>query len=131
MCQSCDLHVEGLWAHLALGQRLRTPDNARGADFEIDRRTNAQIRIAPQGITIPTRAFAAALHYLHEHGHRAGNPCEIASSNDPDTSGPLCDATRAEMPDGRRCVNYVVAILGHFGIVGLDGRRPNRVWVIP
>ena len=131
MCQACDLHVEGLWPHLAIGQRFRTPDRARGADFEIRNLAPTELEIQPQGLTIPASAFAAALHYLREHNHRVTNACAIQSSNDPDTSGPLCDITRAQMSGGSRCVNYVAAILEHFGIVGVDGRRPNSVWVLP
>ena len=131
MCRSCELHIEGLWIHLQVGQQYRTPDLERGADFEISGRTATEIVIQPQGLTIPARAFAATLHYLRVHDHRKTNPCRIASSSDPDKAGPLCKAAREEMPGRQRCINYVVAILAQFDILGVDGRRPNTVWVLP
>jgi hypothetical protein len=131
MCQSCNIHIEGLWQHLAIGQRFRTPDRTAGAEFEIAALRDNDLTIVPQNITIPAESFSRTLHFLRLRGHGPGTPCEVGSSNDPEAAGPLCTEARSAMPHQQRCINYVVGIMGHFGLLGIDGARPNRVWTLP
>ena len=129
MCQSCDIHVEGLWSHLREGQVYETP--ADGVPFTVSRVGEEKIHIMPQDIDITQGAFSAALHYLRTNGHTdRESACEIRSSNSPTAAGPLCQAARA-VYGGQRCVNYVLPILERFGIVAVDPVVPSRTWTTP
>jgi|SRR5271165_1590658 len=128
MCLSCSVHTDGVWSHLARGRRFKTPDNFKGTDFEISNVGNGSIDILPQDVRIERKAFEIAIHYLRTHGHYSTNPCEIHSSNDRNSSGPLCLATRDQNRD-TRCVNYILPILESLGIVKTDGNRLNKTWL--
>lgn len=132
-------NINAIWDRMAEGQPYRTPDNAIGANFTI-------IRLVPNSITIRTAgnpaeeilgseveitqaSFVAALVYLYTHLHSADNPCRIASNNNRRSAGHLCVASRTPNR-GTRCINYILPILSHFNLVGINGRRPNRTWYI-
>ena len=137
-------NINSIWDRVAEGQPYRTPDNAKGASFTI-------VHLAPDFITIRTAgkparnilgsnvditrtSFVAALEYLYTHLHSVDNPCDIASNNTTRLAGPLCVAGRT--PNGNtRCINYILPILKHFNLVGIDGRRTqahplNSTWYI-
>ncbi len=129
MCLSCSVHTDGVWSHLEKGSRFTTPDDLKGANFEISNVGTESIEILPQDVEIDRRAFETAIHYLRAHGHYSTNPCEIRSSNNRNQSGRLCLASRDQNGD-IRCINYIVPILESLGIVKTDGNRPNRTWLV-
>ncbi|NOY60424.1 MAG: hypothetical protein GXO75_16050 [Calditrichaeota bacterium] len=132
VCKSCELHIQGLWKHLPVDDKLRTPDEHKGVFFQIDDIDANSLRIQTEGgstVLIQKTAFVAALHHLRLNRHDSGNKCEIRSSNNPADSGPLCAASR-EHNDGVRCINYILPILAFHGIVSIDGTRPNRTWIV-
>lgn len=129
MCDFCSKITDAAWRNIAVGQRYRTPDLYRGIDFTIEEKTQERLIISPQKVSISKLAFAATIHYLRLHQHDMDSPCEIRSSNDKATAGPLCLAARAEN-DGVRCVNYVLPILQKNAVVGVDPIRPNTTWLL-
>jgi len=129
MCRSCEVHVDGVWLHLAVGQSYRTPDENAGVAFEISKVSAREIAISPQNILISRQAFSAALHYLCNNRHDAAHPCEIRSNNNPNLAGPLCREARS-YNNNIRCINYIVPILAELEIVGIGSARPNTTWVV-
>ena len=129
MCQSCNIHIDGLWFHLALRQRYRTPDERKGVEFSIGKLETEHLIINPQCVRIKKASFAATLHYLRVNHHDERNPCPIESSNDPSSAGPLCRTARKEN-NNIRCINYILPILADYRIVGLKRGRPNMTWLI-
>ena len=131
MCQSCEVHIDGVWQHLRVGAAFCTPDSVWGKRFTVADVNAGSIRIDPQGISISRAAFAAVLHYLRTNHHdSAARRCQIKSSNNPQTAGPLCKAARAANADVR-CINYILPILQSLGIVEIDSSRPNSTWTTP
>lgn len=129
MCQSCEDVVQDIWRQLEVGQVLRTPDIARGREFEVVEVRPRSISIASQGIEITRAAFVEAIHYLKSFQHEAGNPCAVGSSNIPVDSGPLCSVTRA-VNNNVRCINYILPVLEAQGAVAIDHSRPNSTWFL-
>ena len=130
ICKSCNLHIEGLWKILRVEDKLRTPDEQKGAIFRISEIKANSLKIQTEGsstVPIQKTAFVAALHYLRQNQHNSSNKCEIRSSSDPAVSGPLCRVSR-KYNNGVRCINYILPILASHGIVSIDGTRPNRTW---
>ena len=123
------LGVEKGWESLRVGDKFRTPDNAKGVDFTISKIESNRIVISPQKISINRKAFEAAIDYLHENNHNARNRCEIMSNNDRKKAGPLCQASR-DKNNNTRCINYILPILKSKGLVDFSGDRPNKVWLI-
>lgn len=131
-CSQCEQDIENLWSRIRGGQQFRTPDIQRGAVFHILNIDTNEMTIQTQnGTLVPIRksAFLAALHYLHANKHNKDHGCEIRSSNDPASAGPLCKASRDENGDVR-CINYIVPILEASNIVAVDGNRPNKTWIV-
>jgi len=128
MCNICEQQIEDMWGLLTIGQDFRTPDLQRGNNFHISNVEDTGITIMPQNISISRDAFKKAIHYLRSHEHYADNPCEIRSNNDSNLSGPLCKESR-EVNKNVRCINYILPILKKYGIVEIDGRRPNKTWL--
>lgn len=111
---------------------MRTPDNAAGVPFAIGDISADPIQIilnSGDDMSISRASFLAAYKYLRDHNHNSENPVEIRSSNDADSSGPLCSATREHNNDVR-CINYIIPILSKFGLVGFSGERPNKCWFL-
>jgi hypothetical protein len=129
MCDQCEKIINKIWPKLATGKRYRTPDLYKGKDFSIEEKTRQGLKIVPQNISITKDAFLSALHYLIQHKHNFRNQCEIRSSNDRRTAGPLCLAARDRNSDVR-CINYILPILQAYQIVGIDPVRPNKTWLI-
>jgi hypothetical protein len=130
MCDHCEKIINKIWPKLEVGRRYRTPDLYLGKDFYIEEKTNQRLKIVPQKkLSITKEAFIAALHYLIQNEHNFRNQCEIRSSNERKTAGPLCLAAR-DKNSNVRCINYVLPILQGFQIVGIDPVRPNKTWVI-
>ncbi len=129
MCRSCDVHIDGVWSHLSVGQTYRTPDAAAGVSFEISDVTPTNIEILPQKIRISRQAFSAALHYLRSNRHDREHPCEIRSNNNPNLAGPLCREARPHN-NNVRCINYILPALAQFRIVGIGSAQPNTTWVV-
>jgi len=130
MCDYCDKKVASFWDNLKEGQYFLTPDIMSPAEFFIDSVSESEISIKPQKIEISKIAFSAVIHYLKEHEHYEGRPCEIRSSSGPKRSGPLCNATKRVNKYHRRCVNYILPILKKYSIVEINGRRPNTTWLV-
>ncbi len=129
MCGSCNVRIDDVWLHLAKGQTYRTPDIKQGVPFTIDSVTLTSISISPQNIQIARLSFSDALHYLRANHHTCAKPCAVESSNNPNSSGPLCDAARSKNSNVR-CINYILPILQNHGLVGIDGNQPNTTWII-
>jgi hypothetical protein len=129
---SCRIDADEIWPELASGQKFRTPDKRRGVDFQVASIAPEHMRIRTIGSTfvpIHRQAFENAIHYLKTSNHYSDNPCAIRSNNDRELAGPLCVASR----DGNhnvRCINYILPILESFRIVGIDGKRPNKTWLV-
>jgi hypothetical protein len=129
MCQQCRKLLQRAWHQMANGQRFRTPDAAKGVQFQISNIHHNYLIITPQNIVITKGAFEAALHYLHYHNHYQGNQCEIRSNNNYNNAGPLCQAARDMNTHRRRCINYILPVLRQHGIVAINSRRPNTTWI--
>lgn len=132
-------NINSIWGGLAVGQQYTTPDNSKGADLTIAHLDSNSITILTEGkpdkgvlgsrVEITHASFIAALEYLYTHRHSANNPCVIASNNTMRSAGPLCVASRTPNR-GTRCINYILPILKHFNLVGINGSRPNLTWYI-
>lgn len=94
MCQSCEIHIDGVWLHIDTGQQFNTPDNLRQQPFRIVQKEQDAMHISRHNTCIKREAFEEELHYLRRHRHYSDHPCEIRSSNDPASAGPLCIASR-------------------------------------
>lgn len=111
---------------------LKTPDNARGAQFTVKSSSSAVVKISTRNgtnIDIPISAFDAAINYLKTNKHYKGNPCKITARNSIATAGPLCRATRART-NKIRTADYILPILAFLDIVEICGKRPNTSWLI-
>jgi hypothetical protein len=128
MCCCCDVTIDGVWTHLAVGQAYATPDGIAPVPFSISHLDLSGIRISPQGVTITREAFSDALHYLRTNRHDQHNPCVIRANNDPALAGPLCNAARMRNANVR-CISYVLPVLAALGIVATRSARPNTAWV--
>lgn len=129
MCQVCENIINEVWKKISVGQRFRTPDLYKGADFTIKSKDKSSINIFPQNISISKAAFLKTIHYLRIENHDIDNPCEIRSSNDRKISGPLCVTARDEN-NNVRCINYILPILQKNVIVGINPIRPNTTWLL-
>jgi hypothetical protein len=129
MCNICEQKIEDVWTQIAIGQEFRTPDLLIGKYFQISNVEVNRIIIIPQNLSISRKAFERAIHYLRSHNHSIDNPCEIRSNNDSNLAGPLCIESR-NINNNVRCINYILPILKTYGVVGIDGGRPNKTWVI-
>jgi hypothetical protein len=129
MCNSCDVHIDGVWTHLAVGQPYETPDDDAHVPFTVSSMAADAIEISSQGIRVTRDAFSDALHYLRANRHDEDHPCAIGSNNDSGLAGPLCREARSRNANVR-CINYILPILADLGIVGIGSARPNTTWVI-
>jgi len=129
VCDFCDEMSDLVWRSVVVGQRFRTPDLHQGRWFRIGEKTPERLTVLPQRVSVSKTAFAAAIHFLLTHRHGAKAPCEIRSSNDRAVAGPLCLAARNGNGDVR-CINYILPILQHHAVVGINPQRPNTVWLI-
>lgn len=129
MCNPCAQKLEETFRRMAVGQNFQTPDALLGRPFTIDMISPISVHIIPQNITISRAAFFEALHYLHSNGHISSNPCSIESSNEPNASGPLCQASRAQNGNVR-CINYILPILENCNFVSINSQRQNSVWLM-
>lgn len=129
MCDFCCKISDAAWRNIAVGHTYRTPDLYKGKDFTIEEKTQERLIISPQKVSVSKSAFAATIHYLRSHQHDMDSPCEIRSSNNKATAGPLCLAARTEN-DGVRCINYVLPILQRNVVVGINPLKPNTTWLL-
>jgi hypothetical protein len=129
LCDFCCKATDAVWRNIAVGHRYRTPDLYKGKDFTIEEKTQERLMISPQKVSVSKSAIAATIHYLRSNQHDMDSPCEIRSSNDKATAGPLCCAAREEN-DGVRCINYVLPILQENAVVGINPARPNTTWLL-
>lgn len=126
-----DMTLTAVWPLLSLRRTYQTPDNSVSKAFEVTSSSDGFVVIRTEGgstININRAAFGAALRYLLENGHEAGNPCEIRSNQIATEAGPLCTATRS-VNNGTRVINYIAPMLERVGIVATQGTRPNLVWL--
>lgn len=136
MCNTCRERIQNVLQNLAVGQEYSTPDDQINRPFIISAIDHNSVTIIPQsnGLNITRAAFEAALHHLVEFNHTAENTCEIRSNNRRDDAGPLCIATRGQNRNVR-CINYILPILAHNNLVGINGHRTrehprNTTWLI-
>lgn len=126
-------NIDSIWGNLAVQQLYRTPDIRLGVNFTISDVSNDFIIITTHRgshVRITRASFVATLFHLYEykyHSYRAS--CRVASNNNRHSAGPLCVASRTPNR-GTRCINYILPILQHFNLVGINGHRPNRSWYI-
>lgn len=127
--------VASLWSQLHAVGPLGTP--ARNTAFEVGEVSGERVVVhtgksAKTKVVIPRRAFEAALGYLIDHEHHAGNPCEIAAADAPEKAGSLCQASRL-LPSGKygvRNITYVLPILQRLGVVDINPKKPSSVWLV-
>jgi hypothetical protein len=129
LCDFCNNIVDAVWRKIGAGQRFRTPDLYRGKDYFIEEKSPDRLRIIPQGVSLSKSAFTATIHFLRLNQHDMDSPCEIRSSNDKATAGPLCLAARIEN-NGVRCINYILPIFQKNAVVGINPVRPNTTWLL-
>lgn len=129
LCDFCKNIVDDLWRNIAVGQMFKTPDLYIGKDFKIEEKNPDLLRILPQRVLLSKSAFTATIHFLRLNQHDKDSPCEIRSSNDKATAGPLCLAARNEN-EGVRCINYILPILQKNVVVGINPVRPNTTWLL-
>jgi 2-polyprenyl-6-methoxyphenol hydroxylase-like FAD-dependent oxidoreductase len=136
MCNTCTQNINAVFQNLAVGQEFMTPDNQRPANFSISAIGQNSVTILPQnnGLIITREAFESALHYLVENNHTVDHVCEIRSNNLRRDAGPLCIAAR-DQNRNVRCINYILPILAHNNLVGIDGTRSrahprNTTWLL-
>lgn len=119
------------WDTLQQGQFLSTP--SRSKSFEIASITSEKITIKTEGATeiaINRQAFLAALNYLSVNKHSASNKVKIGSNKDITKASPLCVAIRNANGVNIMVSTYVIPMLAKMGLVGIDGSRPNRTWLL-
>ncbi len=119
---------ETIWNEIPKSGKYTTPDLQKGPSFQA-KKTSKVVNILTSGKTsfpIPKEAFTAALKYLIEHGLlNKDTSCEVnASQTNP---GPLNKATRKYTAD-RMNISYILPILAPIGLVGIDGKRKNKIW---
>lgn len=129
MCDFCRKTTDAVWRNIAVGQRYRTPDLYMGKDFTIEEKAKEKLRISPQNASVSKSAMEATIHFLRSNQHDMDSPCEVRSSNNRTTAGPLCCAARSENNDVR-CVNYILPILQKNAVVGINPVRPNTTWLL-
>lgn len=137
--------VDNIWPRInGIDTTLITPDKQLGKPFNIAIVRDESVGINPNSTSkevekstlyINKKAFIATLDYLISHNHIDSNHCEIESSNNPEKSGPLCNASK-EQNNGTRCITYILPILQHFNVIRIDGSRKkseqkrNETWLI-
>lgn len=119
------------WETLQQGQLLSTP--SRRKSFEIASITSEKIIIKTEGATeiaINRPAFGAALNYLSVNKHSVSNKVKIGSNKDITKASPLCVTIRNANGVNIMVSTYVIPMLAKMGLVGIDGSRPNRTWLL-
>jgi len=119
------------WNALQQGQCLSTPSKSKS--FEIASTTSEKITIKTEGTTeivINRQAFLAALNYLSVNMHSASNKVKIGSNKDITKASPLCVAIRNANGVNIMVSTYVIPMLAKMGLVGIDGSRPNKTWLL-
>lgn len=107
---------------VAAGVELRTPDQNSGKPFTVQQlgQESVTVRTARGGrVQISPFTFDTAVKYLHDLGCKGDNWLEVKDEN--------FQAVLNMENDRVRASSYVLAILGHAGLVDLDGTRPNKV----
>lgn len=127
-----NVELENAINTLAINQAFTTPDISVGAQFRINKITQAEVRITLRSgniLTINRQAFFEANNFLQANNHDITNPVELGSSNSIIYAGPLCLATRAAN-NNIRCINYIIPILQFLEAAGFSGNRPNTCWYV-
>lgn len=127
--------VASLWPQMSGIGPLGTP--SRNTPFVLGQVSHDCVNVltgksGKTRVMIPRRAFEAALGYLLQHRHHAGNPCVIAAADAPEKAGPLCQASR-QLPSGKygvRNITYVLPILQALGVVQINPQSPSSVWLV-
>lgn len=124
--------LDSVWEDASVLGVLATPDDILRRSFTVATSTAEAITIITEGgtsIAISRRAIHATIRYLLANVHTEENPCEIGSSNQDGTAGPLCRAAREEN-GGTRVINYIAPLLVRVGLAAIESVRPNRIWLI-
>ncbi|WP_202758913.1 hypothetical protein [Delftia acidovorans] len=119
------------WEGIAQDKPLRTPDKGRTASFTVTRRNATGLEVRTnKGNTVRIRreAFCAVLRHLAQDHHGLERPCVVASSYD--VPGFLGFAAKQANDNAAVVISYILPILQDAGIVGIDGNRPNRTWLL-
>ena len=108
------------------GAELRTPDRSTGKPFTVQQvgQEAVTVRTSRGGrVQISPFTFDTAVKYLVDLGCHGENWLPVKDEN--------FQAVLNMENDRVRAASYVLAILGHAGLVELDGSRPNRVRLSP
>ena len=132
--------IDAIWSQIAFSKiqthksksALKTPDKQNGSLFSVENKSPNELTIQTNGkarLTISKDAFRRALEYLIRHNHVSKEQvCEIgACISNP---SPLDLTTR--IPQTKRStmvIPYVLPVLEAFGVLTIDGNRPNKVWL--
>ena len=119
------------WEGIAQDKPLRTPDKGRTASFTVTRHNATGLEVRTnKGNTVRIRreAFCAVLRHLAQDHHGLERPCVVASSYD--VPGCLGFAAKQANDNAAVVITYILPILQDAGIVGIDGNRPNRTWLL-
>ena len=80
-------------------------------------------------VTIRKQAFENALVYLLSHGHvNRESACSIAANKVRENAGPLSQSTHAQNEPMN--ITYVLPILKHMGLVGIEPAKPSSTWLV-
>lgn len=133
MNQLINAALDDRWNTLQADLVLVTPDKSTGSQFSIRSINNGAVEILTSGgtvISINRQAFVSALDYLARNQHVANKPCPIGSNKDIEQAGPLCVAARDANGTNVMIINYLLPLLSHMDLVGINGNRPNTTWLL-
>ncbi len=117
-----DTPFDIIQTRLAVGDKLRTPDKSTGKPFQIFSMDSEAITVRTSRggrVRVSPFTFDTAIKYLSDLGISGEVWLEVKDD--------VFQAVLNSENDRVRAASYVLAILGHVGLVDLDGRRPNRV----
>ncbi len=117
-----DTAYDTVLARLSVGDKLRTPDRSTGKPFSIASIDSEAVTVRTSRggrVKVSPFTFDTAVKYLGDLGIRGEIWLEVKDD--------VFQAVLNSENDRVRAASYVLAILGHAGLVALDGRRPNRV----
>ena len=117
-----DTPFDVIQSRLSVGDKLRTPDKSSGKPFQIFAMDSEAVTVRTSRggrVRMSPFTFDTAVKYLTDLGISGDTWLEVKDD--------VFQAVLNSENDRVRAASYVLAILGHVGLVDLDGRRPNRV----
>lgn len=128
--------TDAIWSDIEVSKSRKdftTPDDSKGAPFSIIEKSGDHLVIQTKSgksrIIVIKDSFRRALEYLIRHNHTlTQQACKIGASKD--APGPLDLSTRVpQSKSALMVIPYVIPILRSFGVLTVDGKRPNKVWL--